>query len=195
MSKEIMLELWCELDDAEMLVRGQMLGAVVAEIEVVEVQKSDAMKAFTDQLKALSQQRSKLGGIIRRKAETRMVNCDVQFHTPVPGTKRVTRLDTGEFVRDEPMTAAEHQGNLFTPDAPKEASAAPDATDELLDDAVRLVFEYGKASTSLLQRQLRIGYTRALGLINVMERNGLVGPPNGSKPRDVIHPPEEPKAN
>jgi DNA segregation ATPase FtsK/SpoIIIE-like protein len=194
MSKEIMLELWCELDDTEMLVRGQMLGAVVAEVELAEVQKSDAMKGFTDQLKALSQQRSKLGGIIRRKAETRMVNCDVQFHSPVPGTKRITRLDTGEFVRDEPMTAAEHQGNLFTPDAPKEAAPA-DANDELLDDAVRIVFEFGKASTSLLQRRLKVGYGRASHLIDLMERNGLVGPANGSKPRDIIQPAEEPATN
>jgi DNA segregation ATPase FtsK/SpoIIIE-like protein len=192
MSKEIMLELWCELDDAEMLVRGQMLGAVVAEFELVEVQKSDAMKGFTEQLKGLSQQRSKLGGIIRRKAETRMVNCDVQFHAPVPGTKRITRLDTGEFVRDEPMTAAEHQGNLFTPDPPP---AATDANDELLDEAVRVVFEFGKASTSLLQRRLKIGYGRATNLISLMERNGLIGPANGSKPREIIPQAEEPKAN
>jgi DNA segregation ATPase FtsK/SpoIIIE-like protein len=190
MSKEIMLELWCELDDIEMLVRGQMLGAVVAEVELVEVQKTDAMKSFTDQLKALSQQRSKLGGIIRRKAETRMVNCVVQFHAPAPGTKRITRLDTGEFVRDEPMTAAEHQGNLFTPEP-----AQTDANDELFDDAVRLVFEFGKASTALLQRRLKIGYSRADRLINLMEGKGLVGPANGSKPREIIHTPEAPKVN
>jgi hypothetical protein len=134
MSKEVMLELWCELDDSELLVRGQMLGAVVAEYELVEVQKTDAVKEFRDQLDALSQQRSKLGGIIRRKAETRMVNCAVQFHAPVPGSKRITRLDTGEFVRDEPMTAAEHQGNLFTPDASVVGDQLPQAVELPLDD-------------------------------------------------------------
>ena len=48
--------------------------------------------------------------------------------------------------------------------------------DDLFDDAVRLVFEFGKASTSLLQRRLRIGYGRAAHLIDMMERDGLVGP-------------------
>jgi S-DNA-T family DNA segregation ATPase FtsK/SpoIIIE len=58
--------------------------------------------------------------------------------------------------------------------------------DELFDDAVRLVFEFGKASTSLLQRRLRIGYGRAAHLIDMMERDGLVGPAEGSKPRELL---------
>ena len=60
------------------------------------------------------------------------------------------------------------------------------ATDELFDDAVRLVFEFGKASTSLLQRRLRIGYGRAAALIDTMERDGLVGPADGSRPREIL---------
>ncbi len=61
--------------------------------------------------------------------------------------------------------------------------------DELFDDAVRLVFEFGKASTSLLQRRLRIGYGRAAHLIDLMERDGLVGPADGSRPRELLkHP-------
>ena len=58
-----------------------------------------------------------------------------------------------------------------------------DANDELFEDAVRLVMEFGKASTSLLQRRLRIGYGRAAHLIDMMERDGIVGPAEGSKPR------------
>ena len=61
-----------------------------------------------------------------------------------------------------------------------------DDNDELFDDAVRLVFEFGKASTSLLQRRLRIGYGRAAHLIDMMERDGLVGPADGSKPREIL---------
>ncbi|HEY0784477.1 MAG TPA: DNA translocase FtsK [Acidobacteriaceae bacterium] len=60
------------------------------------------------------------------------------------------------------------------------------ADDELFEDAVRLVFEFGKASTSLLQRRMRIGYGRAAHLIDMMERDGLVGPPEGSKPRELL---------
>ena len=53
---------------------------------------------------------------------------------------------------------------------------------------MRLVFEFGKASTSLLQRRLRIGYGRAAHLIDLMERDGLVGPADGSKPRELLKP-------
>jgi S-DNA-T family DNA segregation ATPase FtsK/SpoIIIE len=58
--------------------------------------------------------------------------------------------------------------------------------DDLYDDAVRLVFEFGKASTSLLQRRLRIGYGRAAHLIDMMYNDGLVGPADGSKPREIL---------
>jgi S-DNA-T family DNA segregation ATPase FtsK/SpoIIIE len=58
--------------------------------------------------------------------------------------------------------------------------------DDLYDDAVRLVYEFGKASTSLLQRRLRIGYGRAAHLIDMMYNDGLVGPADGSKPREIL---------
>ena len=59
----------------------------------------------------------------------------------------------------------------------------------MYDDAVRLVFEFGKASTSLLQRRLRIGYGRAAHLIDMMYNDGLVGPADGSKPREILKSP------
>lgn len=62
-----------------------------------------------------------------------------------------------------------------------------DGEDEMYDEAVELVRRLGKASVSLLQRRLRIGYTRAARLIDVMEERGVVGPATeGSKPRDVL---------
>jgi S-DNA-T family DNA segregation ATPase FtsK/SpoIIIE len=65
----------------------------------------------------------------------------------------------------------------------------PDENDPMFDDAVRLVFEFGKASTSLLQRRLRIGYGRAAHLIDLMERDGLVGQADGSRPRELLKAP------
>jgi DNA segregation ATPase FtsK/SpoIIIE-like protein len=53
------------------------------------------------------------------------------------------------------------------------------------DEAVRIVVEIGKASTSTLQRRLRLGYGRAARLIDMMERDGIVGPADGSKPRSA----------
>jgi DNA segregation ATPase FtsK/SpoIIIE, S-DNA-T family len=62
--------------------------------------------------------------------------------------------------------------------------------DEVYEEAVRLVVESGKASTSLLQRRLRLGYGRAARLIDLMEKDGIVGAPDGSKPREVLKRPE-----
>jgi DNA segregation ATPase FtsK/SpoIIIE-like protein len=59
--------------------------------------------------------------------------------------------------------------------------------DELLPEAIAMVRELKKASTSLLQRRFRIGYTRAARLIDLMEEQGIIGPPTGtSKARDVV---------
>jgi S-DNA-T family DNA segregation ATPase FtsK/SpoIIIE len=58
--------------------------------------------------------------------------------------------------------------------------------DDLYQDAVRVVCEMGRASTSTLQRRLRVGYGRAARMIDLMERDGIVGPADGAKPREVL---------
>ena len=58
--------------------------------------------------------------------------------------------------------------------------------DNLYQDAVRVCCEMGRASTSTLQRRLRIGYGRAAHLIDLMEKEGIVGPPDGTRPREVL---------
>ena len=61
-----------------------------------------------------------------------------------------------------------------------------DVEDTLYDEAVQLVVETGKASTSFLQRRFSIGYTRAARLIDMMEDKGIVAPAHGNKPREVL---------
>jgi DNA segregation ATPase FtsK/SpoIIIE, S-DNA-T family len=61
-----------------------------------------------------------------------------------------------------------------------------DIDDALYQDAVRICCEMGRASTSTLQRRLRIGYGRAAHLIDLMEKDGIVGPPDGTRPREVL---------
>jgi S-DNA-T family DNA segregation ATPase FtsK/SpoIIIE len=119
-----------------------------------------------------------------------------------PGTSRLQRVHA-PFVTEKETAAvvdfwkaqgtAEYaEGFLEGPkdeklgDGISEGESSED--DALFDDAVRLVFEFGKASTSLLQRRLRIGYGRAAHLIDMMERDGLVGPAEGSKPREILKP-------
>lgn len=63
---------------------------------------------------------------------------------------------------------------------------ANDADDDMWKDAVHVVIEGRKASTSLLQRRLRIGYGRAARLIETMEEQGIVGPADGARPREVL---------
>ena len=66
------------------------------------------------------------------------------------------------------------------------SSALDDADDQLYNQAVEIVFEAGKASTSLLQRHLRVGYARAARLMESLEEQGVVGPADGSRPREVL---------
>ncbi|MBN2442276.1 MAG: DNA translocase FtsK [Spirochaetales bacterium] len=63
-------------------------------------------------------------------------------------------------------------------------------TDPLMDQALEIVVAKGKASASFLQRRLKIGYNRAARIVEEMEMRGIVGPPNGSKPRDILHIPD-----
>ena len=69
------------------------------------------------------------------------------------------------------------------------AAAAADAgeeSDELLPAAVDVIFETGQASVSMLQRRLKLGYSRAARLVDQMEERGIVGPFEGSKPRQLL---------
>lgn len=70
--------------------------------------------------------------------------------------------------------------------APEDGSSSMLAEDELLEDAIKLVLDMGQASSSMLQRRFRIGYTRAARLVDTMEEMGIVGQAVGSKPREVI---------
>jgi DNA segregation ATPase FtsK/SpoIIIE, S-DNA-T family len=120
-----------------------------------------------------------------------------------PGTSRVQRVHA-PFVTEKEISEvvkfwkaqgeAEYAHGFL--EGPKEDVAKDedgggdgDNNDPMYDDAVRLVFEFGKASTSLLQRRLRIGYGRAAHLIDMMYNDGLVGPADGSKPREILKSP------
>ena len=61
-----------------------------------------------------------------------------------------------------------------------------DDDDELFEEALRICVEMKRASTSVLQRRLRIGYGRAAAILDVMEREGLIGQADGSRPRPVL---------
>ena len=58
--------------------------------------------------------------------------------------------------------------------------------DEMYEKARQIVMEAGKASTSYIQRKLRVGYARAARLMDVLEERGVIGPADGAKPREVL---------
>ena len=78
----------------------------------------------------------------------------------------------------------EHMERADKSDAEKEEMDSE--LDDKLQEAIRIVVEAGQASTSMLQRKMRVGYARAGRLIDEMELRGVVGPANGAKPRDVL---------
>ena len=118
----------------------------------------------------------------------------LRVHAPFVTEKEIA--STVEFWKAQATAQYEHgflaapkdEGNSVKEDGGLEGDG--DDNDPLFNDAVHLVFEFGKASTSLLQRRLRIGYGRAAHLIDLMERDGIVGPADGPKPREILKPPE-----
>lgn len=87
-----------------------------------------------------------------------------------------------KFVSDQ--GAPDYHNEIFNAQQGK-TGGDPTEKDELFDEAVAVVLETGQASTSNLQRRLRLGYTRAARIIDQMEAEGIVGPAQGAKPRDI----------
>jgi S-DNA-T family DNA segregation ATPase FtsK/SpoIIIE len=118
----------------------------------------------------------------------------IRLHAPFVTEKEIAAAV--EFWRQQGV--AQYEQKFL--EAPKDENGRPDGAeageggddehDELYQDAVKLVLEFGKASTSLLQRRLRIGYGRAAHLIDLMERDGIVGAADGPKPREVLKRPD-----
>ncbi|MEQ6375385.1 DNA translocase FtsK [Bacillaceae bacterium S4-13-56] len=113
------------------------------------------------------------------------------LYMPV-GISKPTRVQ-GAFLSDEEVERVvnhciEQQKAQYQEDMiPEEESAVKEEVDdELYEDAVELILEMQTASVSMLQRRFRIGYTRAARLIDAMEQRGIVGPYEGSKPREVL---------
>jgi DNA segregation ATPase FtsK/SpoIIIE, S-DNA-T family len=121
-----------------------------------------------------------------------------------PGSSRLVRVHGAFVTETEINRVVDHwkaqakpeydQSYLIAPPGDEESSAegepANEEQDPMYEEAVRLVLQMGKASTSTLQRHLRLGYGRAARILDMMQRDGIIGPPDGSKPRDVLKRPD-----
>jgi DNA segregation ATPase FtsK/SpoIIIE, S-DNA-T family len=111
-----------------------------------------------------------------------------------PGTARLTRLH-GAFVSDQEVRKVisfikqqaqpRYRPEVFEIKKDVENAAVDEEYDEMYDQAVSIVTETQQASISMIQRRLRVGYNRAARMIEQMEREGVVGPADGAKPREV----------
>jgi len=113
-----------------------------------------------------------------------------------PASSRLIRVH-GSFVNEvEIKRITDHTRNQAKPDYNEQVTQSeqevegvdeiPSEQDDLFDDALAIVTDMGRASTSVLQRRLSIGYGRAAKILDLMERGGFIGPNDGSKPRKVL---------
>jgi S-DNA-T family DNA segregation ATPase FtsK/SpoIIIE len=120
-----------------------------------------------------------------------------------PGSSRLTRVH-GAFVTEPEINSVVDfwklqakpeydQSYLIAPpsdDSESDSDEPMGEQDPMYEEALRVVMEMGKASTSTLQRRLRLGYGRAARILDMMHRDGIIGPPDGSKPREVLKRPD-----
>lgn len=112
-----------------------------------------------------------------------------------PGTAKLHRIH-GAYISEEELTriveflkeqkAPEYITTITEAVTEDENGSAAEDHDERYDDAVALVTRTGQASISMVQRHLRIGYNRAARIIETMEKEGVIGPSDGVKPREVL---------
>ena len=93
-----------------------------------------------------------------------------------------------DFIKDseEEVDYSEDIINHINSESNNESNVNNDDTDELLDEAMKLVIDYQQASTSFIQRKLRVGFNRASRIMDELEEHGIISEKDGSKPRQVL---------
>jgi len=136
--------------------------------------------------------------ILDSKGAEKLVGKGDMLYLP-PGSAKLERSQ-GAFVSDEEVERlvahcssngrqrfeADIQRSIESGDAGDNGDDVSDADEEILQRCIEVIMQEGKASTSLLQRRLRLGYTRAARMIDVLEQRGVIGPGDGAKPREII---------
>jgi S-DNA-T family DNA segregation ATPase FtsK/SpoIIIE len=106
----------------------------------------------------------------------------LRLHGPFVSESEIRKV--ADFLREQ--GAPDYRMEILETKPPSEDVGDEFAEkDEMYDDAVRIVMETGQASISMIQRRLRIGYNRAARMVELMEHEGLVNPPDGARPREV----------
>jgi len=114
----------------------------------------------------------------------------VRVHAPYVTESEITQVT--EFWKEQASPDYD-QSYLLAPPAEEDSEEADDLADfndPAYEDAIRVVLEVGKASTSVLQRRLRLGYGRAARILDKMHHDGIIGPPDGPRPREILKRPD-----
>lgn len=126
-SRRDMLELVCELNDEEVLVRARAGATCEEELVKLASAKDAFMSAHKRQVAEQQGMADRMTKCVRTGKEMRLIECITEFHAPNVGMKRTTRLDTGEFVKEESMSSYELQENLFVDPSTDVPQGAVDA--------------------------------------------------------------------
>jgi len=134
--------------------------------------------------------------ILDENGAERLVGQGDMFYRP-PGTSRLIRSQ-GVLVTDEEIHrlvgfVSEQGAPAFDPAIESQLDASTPAEEEvseedemLVEKCLEIIRQEKRASTSMLQRRLRLGYTRAARVVDVLERRGMLGPGDGAKPREIL---------
>ena len=190
------------MHEAEKIARIQFL------IPKKEAEMKAAAGAYKAEIEKMMDEQTEAAELVRDKYQKRMVRCIRLLDWK---TKQVTltRTDTNEVIDLRIMRPEELQMQLAieenkpkyeamdeTP-APVEPATGIDITkptpepetpidDTLIVKAVKCIEDLGRASTSAIQRRLKIGFTQAARIMDILESRGIVGPANGNEPREVL---------
>jgi S-DNA-T family DNA segregation ATPase FtsK/SpoIIIE len=145
-----------------LLGNGDMLFLPPGTSEPVRIQGAFVSTADTDRLTAWYQER-----------QSALEEAEVEYEMPGPGSE----ADVLEIVRSHELEEATEEA--LEPDGPKD-------WDELFKAAGEVCISHDQGSTSLLQRKLRVGYGRAARIVDQLHEAGVLGPPDGTKPREVL---------
>jgi S-DNA-T family DNA segregation ATPase FtsK/SpoIIIE len=158
----------------KLLGKGDMLYKTGSMAKPVRVQSSFISE---DEVKAVVK-------FIKKSYKSELGDTALDFSDPTTKKAEEVYGEEKEFQEMDIEEETNNQNKISFDDL--ESDMDREDLDDLFEDAKNEVITSGKASTSYLQRKFRIGYSRAASLIDQLEAQGIIGPPNGSKPRDVL---------
>jgi len=175
----------CALTHDELLQFGEELANNQQEAKELEDQLTNIKNDYKAKTSAKEAEIIRLGNLIRQKYEMRPVDCEVTFDFD-EGRATVKRMDTGEIVLTRPMTDTELQRELRLFPERSGAGAGESVSEKVITEAVGVIRQSQRPSTSLLQRRLGLNYTKAARIMDILEERGVISAPKADGPREIL---------